>query len=408
LREGGRGGAADRSGHFLRRAFVVAEFGLALSLLAGAGLLLRSFARIQSVDPGFNAESVLTATLVLPSSTYADDASRIAFFDRAIAQVEAIPGVVSVGATNILPFGGSWATGSFGIEGYQPAEGEPMPWGDQRRVSPGFAEAMGVEVLRGRFLEERDAEGSPLVAVVDDEMVRRYFADTDPIGRRLLFGRPDDPNAPRPEIVGVVAHTAHEGLDAEKRLQVYVSYRQRASGVMTLTVRTQGDPMRQLAGIRQAISSIDPNQPLSDIALMTDRIDESVGQRRMAMLLLAAFAAIGLLLAATGIYGVMSYNVSQRSQEMGVRMALGAGRADVLRIVLRQGLALAGIGTAIGIAGALALTRALQSQLYEVGAGDPATFVAVTVLLFAIGTVATLVPALRATRLDPVRALRQE
>jgi putative ABC transport system permease protein len=191
-------------------------------------------------------------------------------------------------------------------------------------------------------------------------------------------------------------------------VQVYMSYRQRAASAMALTVRTQGDPMRQLAGIRQAIAAIDPNQPLSDIALMADRIDESVGQRRMAMILLGAFAAIGLLLAATGIYGVMSYNVSQRSQEMGVRMALGAGHADVLRIVLRQGLALAGIGTAIGIAGALALTRALQSQLYEVGAGDPLTFVAVTVLLFAIGTVATLVPALRATRLDPVRALRQE
>jgi putative ABC transport system permease protein len=408
LREGGRGGAADRSGHFLRRAFVVAEFGLALSLLAGAGLLLRSFARIQSVDPGFNAENVLTATLVLPAATYGDDASRIAFFDQALARVEALPGVLAAGATNILPFGGSWSTSSFGIEGYQPAEGEPLPWGDMRRVSPGYTEAMGIELLRGRFLEERDAEGSPPVVVVDDELVRRYFADADPIGRRLLFGRPDDTDAPRPEIVGVVAHTAHEGLDAEKRIQVYMSYRQRASSVMTLAVRTQGDPMRQLAGVRQTIAAIDPNLPLSDITLMADRIDESVGQRRMAMLLLAAFAAIGLLLAATGIYGVMSYNVSQRSQEMGVRMALGAGRAEVLRIVLRQGLALAGIGTLLGIAGALALTRALQSQLYEVEAGDPATFIAVTVLLFAIGTVATLVPAMRATRLDPVQALRQE
>jgi len=408
LREGGRTGAADRSGRTLRHAFVVAEFGLALTLLAGAGLMLKSFARLQAVDPGFDPDDLLTATVVLPQATYPDDASRIAFFDRALDQIRAVPGVLAVGATNVLPFGGNWSTASFGIEGHQPAEGEPGPWGDMRRVSPDFATAMGIPVLRGRFFNDIDGPASPLAVVIDRELERRYFPDGDAIGRHLLFGDPNDPGSPRPEIIGVVGHAAHEGLDADARVQVYINYRQNAAGMMSLVVRTRGDPLRYIAGVRTAVQTVDASQPLSGIATMADLISRSVGQRRLAMLLLGIFAAIGLLLAATGIYGVMSYNVTQRSREMGVRMALGAGRSDVLRIVLRQGLLLAGIGTAIGFAGALALTRALRSQLYNVDATDPSTFVAVTAVLFLIGTVATLMPALRATRLDPVATLRRE
>lgn len=408
IREGGRGSSADRSGKLLRRAFVVAEFGLALTLLAGAGLLLKSFGRVTSIDPGFLPENLLTAQVVLPTAKYSNDTLRIGFFDQALSRIAAVPGVTGVGATSVLPFGGSWSTSSFGIEGYTPADGEPSPWGDMRFVSAGFADAMRIPLLQGRFLAESDGPGASPVAVVDEELVRRYFPDTDPIGKRLIMGDPNDPNTPMPQIVGVVGHTAHEGLDAERRVQVYFSYRQMARSVLSLVIRTQGDPLASLAAVRTAVREVDPDQPLSRPAAMTSLIDQSVGQRRMAMLLLAVFAAIGLLLAATGIYGVMSYTVAQRAQEMGVRMALGADRRQVLGIVMRQGLVLAGIGTGIGVLGSLALTRVVQSQLYDVQATDPTTFVAVTLLLIAIGTVATLVPALRATRLDPVEALRQE
>jgi putative ABC transport system permease protein len=408
LREGGRSGVGDRTGRFLRRAFVIAEFGLALSLLAGAGLLIRSFERLQNVHPGFDPDNLLTANLALPAAKYSNDTLRVDFFDRALTALTAIPGVRGAGATQVLPFGGNWSTSSFNVEGYQPADGEPIPWGDIRIVSPGFASAMDIPLRQGRFLSEQDAFGTPPVAVVDEELVRRYFANRDPLGQHVIFGNPGNPNAIRIEIVGVVGHTAHEGLDAEKRIQLYLSYRQRATANMSVVLRTQGDPMRYVDGLRQAVRSVDPDQPVALPAIMTDLIDRSTGQRRLAMLLLGIFASIGLLLAATGIYGVMSYDVTQRAQEMGVRMALGADRRDVLGIVMKQGLLLAGIGTAIGTVGALALTRAVQSQLFDVSASDPQTFIVVVLLLVLIGAVATLVPALRATRLDPVEALRQE
>lgn len=408
LREGGRGSSADRSGKLLRRAFVVAEFGLALTLLAGAGLLLKSFGRVTSIDPGFEANNLLTAQVVLPAAKYTTDTLRIGFFDQALARIAAVPGVTAAGATSVLPFSGSWSTSSFNVEGYTPADGEPSPWGDMRYVSPGFAEAMEMPVLRGRFLAETDGPGTDPVAVIDEELARRYFADADPIGKRLIMGDPSNPNTTRPLIVGVVGHTAHEGLDAERRVQVYFSYRQRARSVMSLVVRTQGDPLVALAPVAAAVREIDPDQPLSRPAAMSSLIDQSVGQRRMAMILLGVFAAIGLILAASGIYGVMSYTVTQRAQEMGVRMALGADRRQVLAIVLGQGMALAGIGTGIGVVGSLALTRVVQSQLYDVRATDPVTFLTVSLTLVLIGALATFVPAWRATRLDPVDALRQE
>jgi putative ABC transport system permease protein len=407
LREGGRSGMADRTGQFLRRAFVVAEFGLALSLLAGAGLLIKSFSRLQAVDPGFDPDNLLTAQVVLPTAKYTSDTMRIAFFDRALDRIAALPGVVDVGATQVLPFGGAWSTGSFNVEGFTPAEGEPSPWGDQRIVTADYHSTMKIPLVRGRYFTEQDGQNAPRVVIVDEELARRYYPDTDPIGKRLIFGPQDNPNS-YAEIVGVVGHTAHEGLDADARIQVYHPQRQRGLGFMNIAVRTQGDPLRFVDAVRSAVREVDPDQPLARIATMDDLLSRSTGQRRMSMLLLGIFAAIGLTLAATGIYGVMSYSVSQRAQEMGVRMALGASRTEVLAIVMRQGMILAGIGTAIGLLAAAALTRAVQSQLFGVAAWDPATFVGVTVLLVLIGALATFVPAWRATRLDPVFALRQE
>ena len=408
LQEGGRGAAADRSGHLLRRSFVVAEFGLALTLLAGAGLFLKSFARVQGVDPGFEPENLLTANLALPAVQYPNDTVRIAFFDRLRTRIAALPGVSGAGLTTVLPFGGSWSTGSFSVEGHTPGEGEQRPWGDIREASPGFFEAMGIPLVRGRTFSEADGPGTARVVVIDEGLARRYWPDADPIGRRITRQNPESPEAAWWEVVGVVGHTAHEGLDADARVQLYFSSRQRVPPFAALVVRTRGEPLAAVAAVRAAVLEIDPQMPLAGIATMESLIDRSVGQRRLAMILLGVFAAIGLLLAATGIYGVMSHMVTQRAQEVGVRMAMGADRTDVLRMVLVQGGKLAGIGVGLGVAGSLALTRFVQNQLFDVRATDPVTFVSVTALLAGVGLLATAIPALRATRMDPVEALRQE
>ena len=408
LQEGGRGAAADRSGHVLRRSFVVAEFGLALTLLAGAGLFLKSFARVNGVDPGFEPDNLVTANLALPAVQYPNDTVRIAFFDRLRTRIEALPGVSGAGLTSVLPFGGSWSTGSFSVEGFTPAQGEQNPWGDIREVSPGFFEAMGIPLVRGRTFTPADGPGTARVVVIDEGLARRYWPDTDPIGKRITRQNPQNPETQWWEVIGVVGHTAHEGLDADARVQLYFSSRQRALPFASLVVRTRGEPLSAVPAIRAAVGEIDAQLPLAGIATMESLIDRSVGQRKLAMILLGVFAAIGLLLAATGIYGVMSHMVTQRAQEVGVRMAMGANRGDVLRMVLAQGAKLATIGVGLGVVGSLALTRLVQNQLFGVRATDPMTFVSVTALLAAVGLLATAIPALRATRMDPVQALRQE
>jgi putative ABC transport system permease protein len=412
LKEGSRGATSEGSTHAVRRALVVAELALALTLLTGAGLLVKSFGRLQNVDPGFDPDNLLTFSIALPTTRYRTDTAQIAFFDAVLPRLAQVPGIKAIGATSVLPFGGSWTTSSLEIEGYQSPPGEPGPWGDRRDVSAGFFEAMRIPLLKGRTLTEDDRAGTHRVAVIDDEFVRRYWPNENPIGKRITFGPPagaaDTSSREWIEIVGVVGHTKHEGLAAEPRIQYYLPYRQEVRPALTVAARTSGDPARYVNAVRAVVRSVDADQPISQVRTMDELLEQSVGQRKLSMLLLSLFSGIALLLASVGIYGVMSYSVAQRAREIGVRIALGAERRDVLRMVLRQGMRLALAGVGLGLIAALVLTRVIASQLYEVRATDPTTFVLVAGLLTAVALAANLVPALRATRVDPAVVLRDE
>ena len=408
LKEGGRSGSADVSGNSMRRVLVVGEVALALTLLVGAGLLIKSVARLQHVSPGFDPDRVLTFDVSLPNVKYPSDTVRQLFFQSMIDQVSHVPGVVAVGGTTNLPFGG-WSTGSFQVEGYQTSPNQPGPWGDIRAVTPDYFRAMRTPLLQGRSFTPSDLQGSQAVAIIDQEFVRKYYADQNPIGKRVTFGARSGKQPEWITIGGVVGHMMAEALDAKPRVQLYLPYAQRADiPFMSVAVRTTGDPLLMTRPVRDAIHSVDKDLPISNVKSMDDLLESSLGQRRLSMILLGAFSAIAMLLASIGIYGVLAYTVTQRSRELGIRMALGAARGRVLGLVVRQGMVLAIVGIIIGLVGAFALTRLLGSQLYSVTATDPATFAVVSLLLATIALVATLVPALRATRVDPVVALREE
>lgn len=412
LKEGGRTGAADRSGNVLRNGLVVAEMALSMALLTGAGLLISSFSRLAQVDPGFSSEKLLTFNLSLPRAKYSNDTLSLAFWRELTPTLASVPGVRTVALTSTLPFGGSWSTGSFSVEGYQPAEGQPGPWGDIRIVSSDFHSAMGIRLLSGRLFDERDNENGAPVVIVDEVAANRFWTNENPVGKRITFGNPEGSEpVDWITVVGVVAHTKHEGLDAENRLQVYFPVAQTAGfGIrnMAAALRTSGEPRAVLNDVRTAIKRIDADIPLAGIATMEENIASSMGERRFSMLLLALFAGLALTLAVVGIYGVMSYAVTQRSHELGVRMTLGATQRDVLGLVMRNGMSLVLAGAVIGSVASLALKRVIESQLFGVTTGDPLTWVTVVTALVVTAALATLIPALRATRVDPVAALREE
>ncbi|MCG6956184.1 MAG: ABC transporter permease [Gemmatimonadetes bacterium] len=401
LRDGTRAGE-DRSGLRLRRVFVVAQLALSLALLAGAGLLLRSMARLQAVSPGFDAKGVETFYLSLPSNSYPDEASQRRFYDELLPALRSVRGVTAAGLESVLPFSGGWSTSTFTVVGYEPGPKEPGPWGDIRIVSPGFQEALGLPLLKGRFFTDADGPETPQVAVVDQDLVRRYWPKQDPIGKQISFG--DGPI----EVIGVVGHAAHEGLDADPRVQVYGSYRQFPRAGMFVVSRTSGRPDALAPALRAAVQTLDPNLPIARVSSMEHLIADSMGDRRLSLVLLAVFAAVALALASTGVYSVMAQMVGQRTRELGVRIAMGADRGAVISLVLRQGMGLVTVGTALGLAGSLAVSRVLESQLFGVTPTDPATYSLVVVVLLVSAALAILVPALRATRVDPVQALRQE
>ncbi|HKW10893.1 MAG TPA: ABC transporter permease [Gemmatimonadaceae bacterium] len=409
LKEGGRTGAADVSGRLLRRVLVVGEVALALTLLIGAGLLIESVAKLQRVKPGFDPDRLLTFDIALPNAKYPSDTLRQQVYASMIERMQQVPGVLAAGGTSTMPFTDDWSTGSFEIEGVQTGPNEPGPWGDIRVVTVGFFRTMRIPLLLGREFTSQDTRGSQRVVVIDDEFVKKYFPNQNPIGKRITFDGTRAKNPQYLDVVGVVGHTMHEALDAKPRIQVYLADAQRGGfNAMSIGVRTSGDPLLMTRSVRDAIHTVDRDVPLSNVRSMDDLLESSLGQRRLSMILLGAFSAIALVLASIGIYGVLAYSVTQRSRELGIRMALGAARAAVLRLVIGQGMVLALIGIVIGLVGAFALTRLLAAQLYSVRPTDPATFAGVSFLLAAIALVATLVPALRATKVDPVVALREE
>ena len=408
LKEGGRGAVSQRGSLALRRGLVVSTVALALTLLVGAGLLIRSFSRVLGVDPGFRPDHLLTFSVSLPRAKYPNDTARTQALERIADALASTPGVVAAGGTTVIPFGGSWSTSSFNVEGYQVPPNTPGPWGDVRLVTPGFLPTMGTRLVSGRQFSETDRAGAPPVCIVDQEMVRRFWPHTDPIGKRITFNNLTDSVITWIQVVGVVDHMAHEGLDAPRRVQVYFPLAQTGNANLVYAVRTSGPPLAALNVARAAVRSVDPDLPLARVAAMDQLIDGSLGARRFAMLLLGGFALMAMILASVGLYGVMSYTVTQRAREMGVRLALGAGTRDVLGLVLRQGVNLTLLGVGIGMLASLGLTRLMKTMLYDVGATDPVTFLTIPVVLLAVALLATYLPARRATRTDPIVALRAE
>ena len=409
LKEGGRGAVGDRGTLRLRRGLVVTTVALALTLLAGAGLLVRSFSRLVGVDPGFQPDHLLTFNVALPAARYSNDTLRAAVLERLNAAIAAAPGVVTAGGTTNIPFGGNWSTASFNVEGYQPPPNTPMPWGDMRVVTPSYLVALRAPLEAGRQFTDADRAGVGSVCIVDDVLARRYWPGADPIGKRITFNNLTDSSITWITVVGVVGHTLFTGFDDDNtRVQVYFPIAQRATPFLGFVVRTTGDPMAEVGAVRAAVRSVDADLPLANVNTMDDLISQTTGPRRFSLLLLAGFAALAMALASIGLYGVMSYTVTQRTRELGVRVALGASTGEVLGLVLRQGVRLALAGVAIGLVAALLLTRVMRTMLFGVGATDPATFVLVPLVLLAVAALASYLPARRATRVDPIEALRSE
>ncbi|MBC7931090.1 MAG: ABC transporter permease [Rubrivivax sp.] len=416
LKEGSRGSTEGPRRARLRGLLVVAEFALALVLLAGAGLLVKSFARIQEVGTGFDPDGVLTMRLVLPEAKYKGYAEQRAFYETLFARLRALPGVESVGGNNLIPFGGGGGSRGFLIEGRPVPPGSPHPEEQLRFITAGYFDAMRIPVLRGRDFKDSDVDGAPRVAVVSRAMAERHWPDEEAIGKRFAYagiGRGHDDKPDWIEIVGVVGDIKHRGLDVASKPEIYVPvYQPLFKGfrlpALYVGIRTSGDAASLTPAVRREVLAIDREQAVASMKTMRQRLAESIAQRRFNMSLLGLFAVVALVLAAVGVYGVMSYAVARRTHEIGVRVALGAQRGDVLRPVLRQGMRLTLAGVAVGLVGALAATRVLASLLYGVSATDPLTFAGVAALLSAVALFACLVPARRATKVDPMVALRYE
>jgi putative ABC transport system permease protein len=406
LKQGsGRTGGSSIKQH-TRKALVISEVALSLVLLIGAGLMIRSFWKLQNVDPGFDTSNALTMSIVLTPIRYSEPHQRLAFVDRAIEQIRAVPGVVSVGTTTKIPLAGGGSTQPFSIEGRPAPAIAEQPMAQTRYISPDYFRAIGIPLRHGRFFSDYDRDNSVPVVIISEAMARRFWPGENPIGRRLTPSFHPEQGAR--EIVGVVGDVKTSGLEVDASAMMYLPYKQAALPFISFVVRTTSNPESLVQPVSTAIYSIDKEQALTNIQTMDQVLIESLSKRRFNMTLLLTFAGMALVLAAVGVYGVMNYTVTLRRRELGIRMALGAGRMDVLRLVLGQGLTLTLIGVAAGLISAYALTRLMASLLYGVTATDYITFVSVSAVLIAVGVVASYVPARRATKVNPTIALRSE
>ncbi len=412
LKQGGGQSGVGSGGRILRDALVISEVALAIVLLAGAALMIRSFEALYHNDPGFRADHVLAMRTSLPVPKYADFSRRTSFYDQVLTRVGGLPGVVSAGYTTWVPLTNEGGASSVRLEGRpDPAPGhELIP--NVRLISFGYIRALGMKLIDGRLLDERDGTDTQPVALINQTMARNYWPSENPIGKR--FHKGDDPNRPWITVVGIVGDVHQVALDRPARPEMYMSYLQQSSfepnlyNPQYLTVRTAGDPMQMAETIRQQIWAVDKEQAVANVMPLEELVDDKLAPRKMQTSLLGGFAALALLLATLGIYAVLSFAVTQRTQEIGVRAALGAEPADILRMVLSQGMKLFVVGAAIGLAAAFALSQALVHLLYGVSATDPLSFAGVTALLAGVTMLACYIPARRAMRVDPLVALRYE
>ncbi|MCZ6752648.1 MAG: ABC transporter permease [Acidobacteria bacterium] len=417
LKEEGRGSTSTAGRNRLRSFLVTSEVALAVVLLVASGLLIRSFLHVVNVDPGFRPQNLLTMSLSLPTAKYAGPQEMASFWDRLVRHIDTVPGVESAGMVSRLPLRFGDSTGAFYIEGLvEPGTLSNLPRAAYRYVTPDYFRAMGIRLLQGRFFTHRDTADSTPVAIIDELIARRYWPEGDAIGKRMAnnpvlegsYG-----HAHWREIVGIVGHVKHSGLDANSEKQLYIPslqflnprFPQRSE---SFVVRTSSDPMNMLASIQKAIHALDSDLPVYRPMTMEQVVSNSLAQRRLSMLLVGLFAGIALLLTVIGIYGVVSYAVNQRTHEMGIRSALGATPGEILRLVVGEGLKLAVLGVAIGLVASLSITRFISSLLYGINTTDVVTYVSVALLLITIAVLASYVPARRATRVDPMLALRTE
>ncbi len=405
LKEGGRSGTSGLSRQRLRAGLVIGEVALALALLVGAGLFLRSLASLRDVNPGFQPHGVITGFVSLPPAQYSDPAKQTAFYESVLERLRNLPGVTAAAAGLPVPFSGLGGSSSFAIEGRPAPPGDPGPHSDIGDVSPDYFAALKIPIRSGRVFSAQDQRNTAPVVVIDDTLAREYWASEDPIGKHLRGGR----SGPWWTVVGVVGHVKQSDLAGDVvKGRRYYSLNQTPVPFATFIVRSSADPARLTAALQQAVQEASPGLAVSQIKLLDDMVAASLAARRFVVMLLGVFAAMALVMAIIGLYGVISYSVAQRTQEVGIRMALGAQPAQVLRLVIGQGLKLAAIGATAGLAVSAMFSRLLKSQLFGVSAFDPLTFIGTALVLIAASLAACYIPARRATRVDPMEALRYE
>jgi putative ABC transport system permease protein len=408
LKESGRDSAGGSKGNRIRGLLVIAEVAVSFVLLIGAGLLINSFLHLRNLDPGFRSDHLLTMKVNLSEVKYPDRERRAAFFDEVMRRVRELPGVQSAAVAGNLPLTYNGDSMSISVEGV------PDPPPDQqsdvifRAIGPGYFATMGIPIVRGRDFTDQDNSDSKDVVIISEKTAQQFWPGQDPIGKRLKPGLSTS-NSPWREVIGIVKDVRQNDFVASPKRQMYFTYRQLKNiAANALVVRTSIEPMSLAVPVRSAIWSVDKDQTVADIDTMDHIVAKAVARQRFSMLLLGLFAALALLLASIGIYGVMSYSVAQRTREIGIRIALGARRADVLQMTVKQALKLVGVGMMIGLAAAFLLTRVLASLLFGISATDPITFIGISVVLLAVAILASYVPALRATRVDPITALRAQ